>query len=141
MKGTSMGTWAVDAFGNDDAADWAYGLENVKDLSLVEATLDKAIAGAGEYLEAPEAAEALAAIEVIARLQGNWGERSPYSESADLWVEANRLVPTGEVVGKAHRVLDLVLGENSELDELWRDSDEHADWVASVAELRSRVHA
>jgi hypothetical protein len=136
-----MGTWAIDAFGNDDAADWAYGLKNAKDLSLVVATLDKAIAGAGEYLEAPDATEALAAIEVIARLQGNWGERSPYSEPADLWVEANRLVPPSDVVGKAHRVIDLVLGENSELNELWRDSDEHSDWLASVMELKSRVHA
>ena len=74
-----MGTWAVDAFGNDDAADWAYGLENVKDLSLVEATLDKAIASAGEYLEAPEAAEALAAIEVIARLPALCGPAEPPS--------------------------------------------------------------
>lgn len=31
-----MGTWAVGSFGNDDAADWAFGLKNVKDLSLVE---------------------------------------------------------------------------------------------------------
>lgn len=133
-----MGTWAVDSFGNDDAADWAFGLESVKDLSLVEATLDKAIAAAGEYLEAPDAAEALAAIEVIARLQGNWGERSPYSEPVDLWVGANRLVPPTDVVNKAHRVLELVLGENSELNELWQDSDEHPDWVASVADLKSR---
>lgn len=135
-----MGAWAVEAFGNDDAADWAYGLENVKDLSLVEATLDKVIATAGEYLGAADAAEALAAIEVIARLQGNWGERSPYSEPADLWVEANRLVPPGDVAGKAHRVIDLILGGNSELNELWRDSDEHSDWLTSVMELKSRVH-
>lgn len=136
-----MGTWAVDSFGNDDAADWAFGLKNVKDLSLVEATLDKAIATAGEYLEAPDAAEALAAIEVIARLQGNWGERSPYSEPADIWVESNNFVPTGDIVSKAHRVLDLILGENSELQELWHESDEHSDWVASVVDLQSRVHA
>lgn len=136
-----MGTWAVDSFGNDDAADWAFGLKNAKDLSLVEATLDKAIAAAGEYLEAPDAAEALAAIEVIARLQGNWGERSPYSEPADLWVETNKLVPPSDVVSRAHRVLDLILGENSELNELWQESDEHSDWAASVVDLKSRVHA
>lgn len=136
-----MGTWAVDSFGNDDAADWAFGLEEAKDLSLVETTLDKTIVSADEYLEAPDAAEALAAIEVIARLQGNWGTRSPYSEPADNWVEANKLVPTNTLVSKAHRVLDLILGQNSELNELWQESDEYAEWVASVVELKSRVHA
>ncbi len=30
-----MGAWAVDSFGNDTACDWAYGLEEVSDLSLV----------------------------------------------------------------------------------------------------------
>lgn len=135
-----MGTWAVGSFDNDDAADWAFGLEEARDLSLVETTVDKAIAAA-DYLEAPDAAEALAAIEVIARLQGNWGERSPYSEPVDNWVEANKLVPSGELLAKALQVLDLIVGENSELNELWQESDEYADWVAAVAELRSRVRA
>lgn len=135
-----MGTWAVGSFDNDDAADWAFGLEEARDLSLVETTVDKAIAAA-DYLEAPDAAEALAAIEVIARLQGNWGERSPYSEPVDNWVEANKLVPSGELLAKALQVLDLIVGENSELNELWQECDEYADWVAAVAELRSRVRA
>lgn len=136
-----MGTWAVDSFGNDDAADWAFGLEGAKDLSLVERTLDKVIAGASEYVDAPDAAEALAAIEVIARLQGNWGQRSPYSEPVDNWVEANKFLPTTALVGKAHRVLDLIVGQNSELNELWEESDDHADWIAAVEELKSRVRA
>ena len=135
-----MGTWAVDAFGNDDAGDWAYGLEGIKDLSLVEATLDKALGLEGEYLEAPDAAEALAAIEVIARLQGNWGIRNSYTETADSWVSAVGLVPTTNLNKKAHQVVAQIIGEKSELNELWEESEEHSEWVASVLELKSRVH-
>ena len=35
-----MGTWGVLAFDNDDANDWAYGLDSVSDLSLVESAFD-----------------------------------------------------------------------------------------------------
>lgn len=136
-----MGTWAVDAFGNDTAADWAWELEEADDLSFVERTLDKAIVPDDTYLEAPEAAEALAATEVVARLQGNWGMRNAYSEHADKWVEANRFSPDGNLIGKAHRVLDRVVGPNSELEELWRESPKHANWLAAVAELKSRIRS
>ena len=34
-----MGAWSHEAFGNDDALDWAQGLEDADDLSLIEAAL------------------------------------------------------------------------------------------------------
>jgi hypothetical protein len=133
-----MGAWDVGSFDNDDAADWAYGLEATKDLSLVERTLDQALASA--YLNAYAAAEVVAAIEVIARLQGHWGERSAYSEAVDSWVEANPMLPPGALVAKAHQVLDRILGADSELNALWQESDEHAAWLAAIGDLKSRVH-
>jgi hypothetical protein len=136
-----MGTWAVDAFGNDTSADWAWELEKAADISLVEKALDTAISANSDYLGAPEAMEALAAAEVIARLQGNWGERSSYSDPVDKWVEANAFIPTGGLIAKAHQVLELVVGPNSELNELWQESSDHEAWLASVAELKSRVQA
>ncbi len=135
-----MGTWSVDAFGNDDACDWAYGLEECKDLSLIERTVDKALSN-DSYLEAPDGAEALAAIEVIARLQGHWGERTAYTETADAWAEKIKLTPSASLVEKAHRVIDLVLSDQSELCELWQQSDEFDDWQNGVLDLKSRVHA
>src|SRR5687767_1933227 len=136
-----MGAWAVDAFGNDDACDWAYGLEEVEDLSLVEAALDAVTSSAGEYLDAGTASEALAAIEVIARLQGHWGERSAYSENVDDWVEKTGLEPSDELAQKAHQAIDRILADESELKELWQDGDDYDAWVASVEELRGRVRA
>ena len=72
-----MGTWALDAFGNDYAMDWAQDLHEYKTLELVETTLDNVIDSQQAELEAPFAAEALAALEVIARLQGQPGENDP----------------------------------------------------------------
>ncbi|HXA46345.1 MAG TPA: DUF4259 domain-containing protein, partial [Burkholderiaceae bacterium] len=65
-----MGTWSHEPFGNDTANDWAYGLEETKDMSFIESALDRVIEQSGDYLEAPEAEEAIAAIEVIAKLLG-----------------------------------------------------------------------
>jgi hypothetical protein len=71
-KGAAMGAWGVLAFDNDDAADWAYDFAEADDLSLVESAFDT-VAEAEDYLEAPEASNALAACEVLARLNGKAG--------------------------------------------------------------------
>ena len=85
-----MGTWATDAFGNDYAMDWAQDLHEYKTLELVETTLDNVINSQEAELEAPFAAEALAALEVIARLQGKPGENDPATAEVDEWVESGK---------------------------------------------------
>ncbi|HSM83145.1 MAG TPA: DUF4259 domain-containing protein [Nodosilinea sp.] len=133
-----MGTWSVDAFGNDDAADWAFELADSADLSLVEAAIDGALAE-GDYLDAPEAAIALAATEVLARLNGQWGDRNAYTAPADAWVEQIEVRPTPELLGRARAAIDRILGADSEMAELWQDSDDYEAWLASVQDLRSRL--
>jgi len=66
-----MGAWGVLAFDNDEANDWAYDLVEADDLSLVESAFDM-VAAADDYLEAPDASNALAACEVLARLIRLW---------------------------------------------------------------------
>ena len=134
-----MGCWAIDAFGNDDAIDWSYGLEECSDLSLVERALDKVLAVGNNYLEATDASEALAAIEVVARLQGNWGERNSYTETVDNWVKTTGIKTNRTVSEKSHRVIDRILAEQSELKELWQETDEFEAWRDSVQALRARV--
>jgi hypothetical protein len=136
-----MGTWAVDAFGNDDAADWAYELEEAEDLGPIEEAIAEVLAVGEEYLEAPEAAVALAAIEVLARVVGNPGEKNSYTEAADKWVANLSAKPTAELIDKAHTAIARILAENSELNELWQDSEEYEAWLASVSDLRTRVGA
>lgn len=133
-----MGAWGVLVFDDDDANDWAYGLDDVHDLSLVESAFD-AIEEANDYLEAPEASNALAACEVLARLNGKPGYKNSYTEKVDEWVAAHPLKPSDELMKRANAAIDRILGENSELKDSWKDSDKKASWLASVEDLRQRL--
>ncbi|NVI80293.1 DUF4259 domain-containing protein [Janthinobacterium sp. BJB401] len=134
-----MGTWALDAFGNDYAMDWAQDLHEYKTLELVETTLDNVIDSQEAELEAPFAAEALAALEVIARLLGKPGEADPATAEVDEWVAACRKKVTPPLLEKARLAFDRITAETSELRQLWQDSEHFADWQADVAGLRARV--
>ncbi|MRW82594.1 DUF4259 domain-containing protein [Pseudoduganella sp. FT26W] len=135
-----MGTWAVDAFGNDYAQDWAEDLHETGNLDAVEDTLNTALDTPGE-LDAPFAAEALVAIEVLARLQGKGGPRSEDSASVDEWVAARKpkAKPRADLADKAARALERILSEESELRALWEESEHYEAWRASVEDLRARL--
>ena len=136
-----MGTWALDAFGNDYAMDWAQDLHEYKTLELVETTLDNVIDSQENELEAPFAAEALAALEVIARLLGQPGEGAddPATAEVDEWVAACKKKVTPPLLEKARLAFERITAESSELRQLWQDSEHFTDWQADVAALRARV--
>jgi hypothetical protein len=135
-----MGAWSHEAFGNDEALDWAAGLEEVDDLSLIEAALAAVADEPVGYLEASPATEALAAIELVARLRGQPSDEA-FPEVAEDWVARTRLVLPDALVQRALVVLERIGGEDSELKELWDESDSAADWQASLADLRRRLLA
>lgn len=143
-----MGTWAIDAFGNDFAQDWAEDLHETSNMDAIENTLDTALAD-GDELEAPLAAEALVAIEVLARLHGKGGERTEDSASIDEWVDAQKaraeakgkgpLKPRTDLAAKAQQALVRILSEQSELRQLWAESEHDEAWRASVNDLAARL--
>lgn len=126
-----MGAWAADSFGNDTACDWVFDFLDNGAFSYVVATLDQAFAC--EDVDSDVGACVLAACEVVARLQGRWGEEN---EELDAWVKAHPMVPDQAVVAKALAAIDRVTSDASELKELWEDDPE---WAGAVAELRQRV--
>ncbi len=134
-----MGAWSHEPFGNDDAADWIAQLEEQKDLGLVESTLDAVLAVGGDYLEAPEASEAVAAAEVVARLRGRPGSDGADAEAIDAWAAKVKPQASPALIAKARRALDRVLTEPSELMEFWDESDAAAAWRASVEDLKARL--
>ena len=136
-----MGTWDIDAFGNDTACDWGYSLEGTKDLSIVEETIDKILAAGDEYLDVTEAEEALAAVEVVARLQGNWGYRNAYTEAADSWVEQNQLTPPVTLLRKANQAVERVQSSPSEILDLWEENEMLDEWKESLLDLKSRINS
>lgn len=133
-----MSTWDSGTFDNDYAMDWVQDLLDTKSLELVETTLDNVIDNGGGELEAPFAAEALAAVEVIARLLGSPGAAGQ-NDDVDGWVAACKRKVNALQVDKAHRALDLILSEQSELNQLWSDSDDYAAWRAGVTALKARI--
>ena len=134
-----MGAWGHDTFDNDTACDWAYELEGCDDLSVIRETLNRVIECGDEYLDSDEASQALAACDAIARLRGNFGVRNPYTETVDTWVAAHADLKTDGLLPLAHKVIDRIVGEDSELLELWKDSDSLSEWQASIEDLRSRL--
>src|SRR5215813_6581737 len=98
-----MGTWGVGTFENDDACDFADEVAKGSNLVKIEAALDRVLKAGKDYLEAPDATEALAAADIVARLAGRFGERTAYTEEIDKWVEKSKIVPSETLLDKARR--------------------------------------
>ncbi|KIM07754.1 MAG: hypothetical protein KU38_10475 [Sulfurovum sp. FS08-3] len=130
-----MGAWGTGNFDNDTALDWVYDLEEYEDTTLIEQTLN---AIDEEDIDASSAEEALIAIEVIARLLGNFKDDA-YSEDVDKWVKANPLEVSDELLEKAKKTIVLILGENSELRELWEETNDYQSWIDVIKELDGRL--
>src|SRR4051794_10074160 len=109
-----MGAWGELAFDNDTANDWAYGLEEVDDLSLVESALGELEALGNDYVDQDIACNALAACEVLARLRGNAGYKNSYTEKVDGWVALHPLTPSPALLKRARAGVDRILGKDSE---------------------------
>lgn len=133
-----MGAWGASAFDNDTANDWAYGLEKVADLSVVETAVDEVINIGDDYLDADYACELLAACEVMARLRGRPGYLNAYTEKIDAWVSAHPQPVPPELIDKASTAIDRILTEPSELMELWGEGDD-TEWREAVDDLRRRL--
>lgn len=133
-----MGAWGSDTFENDTACDWSAALEESDSLSAIEEAMAAIEGVGGKYLDADLACEALAACDAIARLLGHYGQKDAYTEGLDQWIQAHPLLPTPELVGRALSTLDRIVGEKSELAELWDENPDEA-WRASVERLRKRL--
>jgi hypothetical protein len=132
-----MGTWSHEQFGNDDANDWAYDQEGSSDLSIVEQALDDALE-AEDYLEAPEGANAVAAVEVLAKLLGKGTQSDAYTEKIDEWIKTVNEQPSTALLEKAKRVLERVSAEDSELHDLWSEVG-NKEWATSIDALKAAI--
>ena len=93
-----------------------------------------------EYVDQDVACNALAACEVLARLRGNHGYENAYTKKVDAWVSAHPSTPPPALLKRALSVIDRILGDGSELRELWEESGGD-DWRKAMDDLRRRVGA
>jgi hypothetical protein len=111
----------------------------VSDLSLVESAFDELESVGSDYLEVDIACGALGACEVLARLLGRPGYTNAYTEKVDKWVAAHQLNVPRALIERASAAIDRILVDNSELSDLWEESDHAATWHNAIEDLRSRV--
>ena len=131
-----MGAWGTGTFENDDALDWiADFCESPSEGDLVAAL--SAAADVDGYVEAPDAANALAAAEVVAALKGAPTDSAVIADYLPVMEQAG-IRPTDVLMALTLRAIDRVVS-NSELKELWDEVDDSPAWYAAVAALRERV--
>ena len=134
-----MGTWSHEPFGNDSAADWAYALDGRKDFSLVAQAIQNVLDNGADYLGADVAVEAVAAAEVLAKALGRGTQTDTYTEKVDQWLKTITAAPSSDLLAKARKALARILEPDSELWELWEESDDFESWESSVKALQSAL--
>lgn len=135
-----MGTWDLDSFANDDASDFVDDLVEGTGLGPVREAMERVQSTTG-YLEASEAQQGLAACEVVALVLGHASEASEEEEELITWVARVKPTVNAALIAEAVQVVDRVLAPDSELRELWEESDEFEEWQADVNALRARLLA
>lgn len=123
-----MGTWGIGAFENDGVSDWVWELEKASDLEVLRAALSPPEG----YLEAPDGELAVAASELVAAASG---AQRTLPDSVQQWLGQHHTLPFSQLVPLARQALARVLGSQSELVELWEESDEGAEWRSGVEAL------
>lgn len=130
-----MGAWGSKTFDNEDASDWLSGFES-DGAPAVETALNAVLElDANDYVQATEAACALAAAEVVAAAKDGDVSRLP-EEYHDAYRDHKDDI---DAFGKpAQRALLRIL-RNSELKDLYEDQGELEGWQDDVRELIERL--
>lgn len=131
-----MGTWSMEPFGNDTAADWAERLVKTRDLSYLETTLDAILESEGMPLESRSAEEAVAAAEVLAKLRGVGTQSDAYPAAVEHWLRSFQVTPSPELLRKAQRALERIR-KDPKLQAEWYEAADAYAWSQTVARLES----
>ncbi|MEQ1865496.1 MAG: DUF4259 domain-containing protein [Micropepsaceae bacterium] len=133
-----MGAWATDSFSNDDALDWLVDFAAAPTIEMLRDTLEHVTASeADDYLEAPDCSEAIAAAEIVAALNGNPAANLP--EDLKTWLQSDHGLDAAQLRPIASAAIEQI-AENSELRELWEESDFYEKWTVEVSDLVRRLN-
>lgn len=130
-----MGAWGIGHFDNDDAGDWVWELEEAKSLATVTSAFDEVDAST-DYLDAGIACIGLAAAETVAAILGKPAADLP--ESVAEVVTGLQATVDSTLVSRARAAVEKI-GAESELRELWEDTDDFGTWQSKVADRLKRL--
>lgn len=133
-----MGTWGTGSFDNDDAADFLADVMESGDLSLIREALDNVLTST-QYVEAPDAWQAIVAAEIVAYAMRRPTPAAERNTELGQWIDRLRPAVDPTLPEQAGRALSRVLAQNSELRELWEESEAFCDWQAAVCELQRQL--
>jgi hypothetical protein len=86
------------------------------------------------------ASEAIAAIEVLAKTLGKGTQSDSYTENVEAWVKDMATQPSAELLQLALTVLEVVQQENSELNDLWAETEEnYTPWINTLNQLKQQL--
>lgn len=128
-----MSTWDTSSFDNDDAQDWLAELDEAEGTDILTEALST-VAENEDYVEAPEAQQAVAAAEVVAAMNGHPAADLP--DEAATWSQ-RRGSADSTLAELARRAVSRVQTD-SELKELWEEGDA-TDWNAMMSDLSARL--
>lgn len=132
-----MGAWSHEPFGNDQACDWAAELAESTGFAIIEKAFDQVIADQNEeFIDADTVCEAHAAAEVLAHILGQGTENLDFLGDISGWIEKLPVQPSAALIQKALNALNISMQENSELNELWQESGNYAEWTQNIDALK-----
>jgi hypothetical protein len=135
-----VGTWGSGIFDNDEAQDWVDNLVSADNVNFLIFAIQEATRHRSAYLDVDQGAAALAACEVLACLRGRWAEDVAYPQEVRSWVQGQTFSPSDVHLDQALTALERVIGDRSELKELWTDDEPiENEWMINVARLRERL--
>ncbi|MFE2556099.1 DUF4259 domain-containing protein [Streptomyces sp. NPDC059352] len=129
-----MGTWDIGPFDSDTAADFSYRVDEAhaeKKAEVLRAAFREVTATGDDYLDSDLAVEAIASAALVAaQCPGGEPVTTAYGPKEPLPELPAELRPL------AVAALDRVLEPDSELLELWEESDGE-EWKAGIRKLRA----
>ena len=137
-----MGTWGTGYFEDDSALDFMSNIERSNDPKRILAkAFDKAIKS--DYLESDEGTAVIVSAAYVDR-QVNGTKFTPQNNSQPLEIDTfpDRCPDQNflDLKAKAVAALARILGENSEINELWAENDEaYPEWREGIQQLIARL--
>ncbi|MFJ6618855.1 DUF4259 domain-containing protein [Kitasatospora sp. NPDC091335] len=134
-----MGTWDIGHFDNDSAADFCGGLDDAapgEREALLRAALLDAVGAEADFLDSYEAVKAVAAAALVAaQCPGGAAVTSAYGPDEPVPPLSAELRPL------AVEALGRVVAEESELAELWDETEDGPAWREGIRALREVLAA